>query len=107
MNATLMSKVNKTTNLRDWFVLTDHADATDYGPVRCFIPPQGGESSLKTCETWLENRGFTRKGDLPPDIFEYETGELAFTNLPRDARPRTAAESERLRKQNNELGPIS
>lgn len=75
--AQLDSTIDKLTHERNWFVTTEHPDAwvmrDDQGVpvVSGYWPKQGGESSLKACETWLTNRGFVRCGDMPPDIFEY------------------------------------
>jgi hypothetical protein len=67
MKATLFAVVNRLSHENDWAVLTDHPDARDYGTVCCFLPPSYGETSLKACETWLANRGFTPA----EDPFEY------------------------------------
>lgn len=71
MNATLISVVDSLTHERNWSVMTDHSDAHDFGPVRSYVPSGVGEASLKSCETWLRNRGFVQNGPLPPDCFEY------------------------------------
>lgn len=74
--ARLESRVNSLTRDRDWFVLTDHTDATAMGDgVRGFFPECSGDASLKACETWLENRGFTADGDTAPECFEFTIGD--------------------------------
>ena len=76
VTARLESRVNSLTRDRDWYVLTEHPDATEMGDgVRGFFPDSSGDASLKACETWLENRGFTPDGDAAPECFEFTIGE--------------------------------
>lgn len=70
--AKLRSRVNTLTHERDWFVTTTHPEAHTVGDrFSGYWPQQGGDASLKACQTWLANRGFVCKGDMPPDVFEY------------------------------------
>lgn len=74
VTARLESRVNSLTRDRDWYVLTEHPDATDLGDCVLGFFPGSGDDSLKACETWLENRGFTPDGDTAPECFEYTIG---------------------------------
>ena len=70
--ARLEASVNANTKQYDWYVDTDHPEAARMGNGVCgYFPDSLGEASLKACETWLANRGFTPDGDMPPQCFEY------------------------------------
>lgn len=76
--AQLASRVNRLSNERDWFLITTHPDGKvvgdpKVGQVRGYWPRQVGDASMRACETWLANRGFRVRGNMPPEIFEYET----------------------------------
>lgn len=75
ITARLESVMNKLSHEYDWFVLTDHPDATDMGNgVSGFFPDSTGDTSMKACETWLASRGFKPDGKMPPECFEYAVG---------------------------------
>ena len=63
----LATEPNSLSHSRHWFVLATNSDVPIYSPNNSHQ-----DESLKSCETWLANRGYKPRGAMPPECFEYD-----------------------------------